>query len=203
MKTFAKLLFIVACLGLVHACSKFDELVEEMPDAELKSAELGADKTHETKTVTLPFKTDFTVWNHTDPTDRSCGDKPIYKLTMKGEGIINHLGLMTTTMTFCSGPEGYWDTDIVFVAANGDELWASIPEGIIIPNDEDNSNYYSRRFNDDMYFVGGTGRFEDASGEAKTNAFVHYPTDEWIHKGDEVWHTDFFSRGELILVKGN
>ncbi|MEN8115822.1 MAG: alpha/beta hydrolase [Bacteroidota bacterium] len=37
MKTLVKFLFIVACLGLVIACSKSDELVE-MPDADLKSA---------------------------------------------------------------------------------------------------------------------------------------------------------------------
>ncbi|MCK5138123.1 MAG: hypothetical protein KAR19_20230 [Bacteroidales bacterium] len=196
MKTLAKLLFIVACLGLVHACSKFDELVEEMPDAELQSAQ--------PITVTVPFKADFTVWNHTDPTDRSCGDHPIYKITMKGEGIINHLGLITTTMTFCNnvGTGEYWDTDCIFIAANGDELYASIPMGTVIPNEEENSNYYSNRFNDDMFFVGGTGHFEGASGEAKTHAYVHLPTDDYIHEGDEVWHTDFFSTGELILVAG-
>lgn len=46
------------------------------------------------------------------------------------------------------------------------------------------------------------GRFEDASGEAKTHAYVHLPTDEYRHKGDELWRTDFFSTGTLILKKG-
>lgn len=45
-----------------------------------------------------------------------------------------------------------------------------------------------------MTFTGGTGRFEGASGEAMTNAFVHDGTDEW--------RTDFFPAGNLILVKG-
>lgn len=197
MKKFKKLSIVLFSMLVIFACSDYgDELVKEMSDVELKSVQ--------PISVTVPFKTDFTVWNHTDPTDRSCGEMPIFKITMKGNGTINHLGLITTTMTFCNNTStgDYWDTDIVFVAANGDELYASIPIGQVIPNEEDNSNYYNKRFNDDMLFVGGTGRFEGAKGEAMTHAYVHLPTDDYIHKGDELWHTDFFSTGELILVKG-
>lgn len=195
MKTFVKILFLMAVISLVAGCNKTDDLVSD-DSAELKSAQ--------PITVEIPFKANFTVWNHTDPRDRSCGEKPIFKITMIGEGVVTHLGKINTTMTFCNNTSTgyYWNTDIVFIAANGDELYASIPEGRVIPNEEENSNYYSKRFNDDMYFTGGTGRFEGATGNALTHAYVHLPTDEYMHKGDKIWHTDFFSTGTLILIKG-
>jgi len=200
MKTLKRFLFLFAGACLLVSCSKSDDILPTNDPAEdyLKKAVVT------TKTVTVPFKAHFTVWDHSDYSDESCGGAPIFFLTMLGEGNINHMGLITTSMTFClNGLTGeYWDTDCVFVAANGDELYATIPTGIVIPNEEDNSDYYSSRFNDDMYFTGGTGRFEGASGMAKTNAYVHDATDVYKHKGDELWYTDFFSTGELILVKG-
>jgi len=211
MKKLKELVFILICLALVVACSENAEDVntdDNLKSAEeiskLKSTERGSDVVDGNLVVTVPFKTKFTVWDHTNPLDRSCGEMPIFSVTMKGNGFINHLGKVETIMTFCNDNSTgeYWETDGVFVAANGDELYISIPIGFIIPNLEDNSNYYSFRFNDDMYFVGGTGRFEGATGMAKTHAYVHFPTDDWKHKGDDVWHTDFFSKGELVLIKG-
>lgn len=197
MKKLNYLVLLSFMLLLIGGCTKSDDFLSDNT-TDLKKGHA------KPVTVTVPFKANFTVWNRTDPTDRSCGEKPIFKITMKGNGTINHLGLITTTMTFCNNTStgDYWNTDIVFVAANGDELYASIPIGKVIPNEEDNSNYYSKRFNDDMSFVGGTGRFEGASGEAKSHAYVHLPSDDWYHKGDDLWHTDFFSKGILILVKG-
>lgn len=99
-------------------------------------------------------------------------------------------------MTFCNNIQSgdYWETDIVFIAANGDELYASIPEGKVIPNEETNSSYYSSRFNDKMFFTGGTGRFNEVSGEGWSNAYVHHsPTADYRQEGDDIWHTDFFS----------
>ena len=108
---------------------------------------------------------------------------------------------MTTTMVFCAdgGPVGpYGDGTGTFVAANGDELYFDLDFGEIIENTGDNAPYYPTRFNDEVLFTGGTGRFEEASGSFMTNAFVHFddPTDP-----DDMWHTDFFSTGTLILVK--
>lgn len=195
MKTLVKLLFFVACLSFVLACSKSDEIVDEMLDVDLKSAQIK---------VTVPFKADFTVWDHSDYTYNPCAveEKPwIVFLTMIGEGNINHMGKITTVITFCcNGQTGeYWDTDVIFVAANGDELYATVPTGQIKLNGGDNSDYYQSYFNDQMNIKGGTGRFDGASGKAMTNAFVHDPVPE---DPDDVWHTDFFSTGEITLIKG-
>jgi len=147
--------------------------------------------------VDVPFKADFSEWNESDYTDDRCGGYPNFFLTMIGYGNIAHLGNTDVTFTFCCDVStgAYYDTNVIFVAANGDELYAEVPIGQIVPNEEDNSDYYQTRFNDPMYFVGGTGRFEDASGEAMTHAYVHDGADEW--------RTDFFSEGILILKKGN
>ena len=192
MKTLKRLLFLFAGIGLLISCSKSDDIlpIDDLLGSNLKSAK------NNTVLVTVPFKADFSVWDHSDYTDLSCGGYPEFFLTMVGDGHITHLGKMTTRMTFCCDITTgyYYDTDIIFIAANGDELYAATPEGQIVPNDEDNSSYYQTKFNDPIFFTGGTGRFEGASGEAMTNAYVH--------DGDDEWRTDFFSTGTLILVKG-
>lgn len=145
--------------------------------------------------VTVPFKANLSVWDMSDYLDTRCGPSYVYQ-TMKGNGNISHLGKTTTVFNFCVNTTNfsYRDTFITFVAANGDELYAEIPKGQILPNDEINSDYYQAKFNDTIFFVGGTGRFIDASGIALTNAYVHDGTDEW--------RTDLFSEGYLKLKKG-
>ncbi len=192
MKTLRRLLFLFAGISLLISCSKSDDLlpIDDPLGSNLKSAK------NKSVMVTVPFKADFSVWDQSDYTDRSCGIPPVYFLTMVGDGHINHLGKMTTVMTFCNDVSTghYYDADVVFVAANGDELYATIEYGYIVPNEEANSLYYQAKFNDPIEFTGGTGRFEGATGEAMTNAYVHAGVDEW--------RTDFFSTGTLILVKG-
>ena len=201
MKTLTRIFFMMAVAGLFFACEKPNDFFEEEAFG-LKMGNPGP------VTVTVPFKSDFTVWNHSDYTYNPCaveGEPWIVFLTMIGEGVATHLGKLTVTMTFCcNGITGeYWNTDVIFVAANGDELYGSIPIGYIVENDEENSNRYGAKFNDPMYFTGGTGRFEGASGMVMTNAYVHDPRyDEYVHNGDEVWHTDFFSKGTITMKKG-
>jgi len=192
MKTLTTLLFLCAGFGLLSSCAKPEEMLplDDPLGSNLKSAK------NKTVTVSVPFKADFTVWDHSDYTDLSCGGFPVFFLTMVGEGHITHLGKMTTRMTFCYDVTTghYYNTVGSFVAANGDKLFFEVPEGFIIPNEEDNSTYYETRFDDPLIFTGGTGRFKGASGDATTNAYVH--------NDPATWHTDFFSTGTLILVKG-
>jgi hypothetical protein len=154
------------------------------------------------KLVAVPFKADLSVWDHSDYSDTRCGGFPALYLTMRGSGEITHLGRITTEMTFCCNVLSgrYWDTDVVFVAANGDELYGEIPEGWIVPNPGEDSDYYQTMFDDPGVFTGGTGRFQGASGEWMTNAWVHDDADG--PEGPDEWRTDFFSTGTLILEKG-
>ena len=146
--------------------------------------------------VAVPWKADLSVWNHSNYFDPRCGGYPEVFLTMKGHGNITHLGKINTEFTFCCNvfTGYYWDTEVVFVAANGDELYGEIPEGQIYPNMGDNSDYYQTWFDDPGFFTGGTGRFAGASGS--------WTTDAWVHDGADEWRTDFFGTGTLILKKG-
>jgi hypothetical protein len=187
MKALINYIFMVAGIWLLMTCSKADELLNNnQVDGSLKST---------TPTLTVPFKANFSVWDRSDYKNNSCGGGPVYFLTMKGFGPSVPLGKMTTTITYCCNTKTgyYYNTIGTFIAANKDVLFFEIPEGHIIHNEEDNSDYYQTRFNDRIIFTGGTGRFEDATGEALTNAYVHNGPDEW--------RTDFFSTGTLILQK--
>ena len=188
-------LFIKTCsflllIFLAFSCTKEDPIELNHFNSKLKK------DNNKPVLVSVPFKADFSVWDKSDYTDPSCGGYPVFVASMEGGGNTSHLGKMTVSMSFCVDITTgyYYDTVGTFVAANGDKLFIEIPEGQIIPNDEDNSSYYQTKFNDKMYFIGGTGRFEGASGEAMSNAYVHDGLDEW--------RTDFFSEGTLILIKG-
>ena len=195
MKIFRKTLFIAACIGLLAACEKSDHFWGDDPlgNAHKKCAIKSM--------VTVPLKADFSVVPEAFIPDNT---HPEYstRLIMVGEGTMSHFGKMTTRMVFYGnmvpvGPYGHGTG--TFIAANGDELYFEFDEGLIILNEEDNAGFYLTRFNDEMFFTGGSGRFKGASGSLWSNAFVHYLDPEV--EGD-YWHTDFFSYGTLIMAKG-
>jgi len=95
--------------------------------------------------------------------------------SIDGTGDIDHLGsstiqLTTTTQTIYIGQLPYGGSmngSGKMIAANGDELWATISCDYVF---NWNSNYSQLLSNTitsgTIYFTGGTGRFEGASGEA-------------------------------------
>jgi hypothetical protein len=187
-------LLVVAVIAV--GCSDYHQPLA--PEGDLAVLAYGAGKgpAPQPVLVTVPFKADFSVWSKTDHSDRRCGDHPLYFLTMEGHGNATHMGNVTVRFTFCCNvfTGTYSDTEATFVAANGDELWLTIPQGQILPNFGDNSHYYQTYFDDDMPIVGGTGRFQGATGDLKTNA--------WVHDGADEWRTDFFPTGTLTMVQG-
>ena len=194
MKTLKKLLFLFVGLGLLTACEK-NNWGDDAPGNTLNKGP------KHSVLVTVPVKAEFSVVPESGVPDDTYPEYAL-KLTMVGEGTMSHLGKMTTRIVFWVeagmspvGPYGYGTGS--FVAANGDELHFVINDGLIIWNEMDNADFYLTRFNDEILVTGGTGRFEGASGCIMSNAFVHYPADE-----SDYWHTDFFSYGSLILVKG-
>ena len=154
-------------------------------------------------TVTLPLKMEFSVWDRSDYTDTRCDLKKtgtVFVLTVEGFGTATHLGMLTTRMTFCFDVSNgdYWDVDGSFVAANGDNLFFT-GGGKVVPNEGNNSDYYQERFDDLFEIIGGSGRFEGASGSFNTNAWVHTPPADDVA---DQWRTDFFSAGNINVVRG-
>ncbi|WP_167611435.1 hypothetical protein [Maribellus sediminis] len=194
MKKLRTLLLAACCLGLVLACS---EAVDESQIVDLKSGNMyGADKTGADKMVTVPFKAEFSVWRAMPPGTGEACDDGHFRETMMGAGDITHLGEMTTFMTFCvdMATSEYALTELgYFVADNGDTLFIDVPSGQVLPGSDIDG--YVAHFNDTMYFMGGTGRFDGAMGMALTNAYVY------VGDGTE-FRTDFWSEGHLTLKKG-
>jgi hypothetical protein len=187
---------ILAAALLAAGCTDVHQPLA--PEGDLAVLEYGAGNgpAPQPVSVTVPFKADFSVWNKSDLGDNRCGGLPVFFLTTEGRGNANHLGKVGVRFTFCANvlTDEYWDAEGTFVAANGDELWLTIPEGRIYPNYGDNSHYYQAYFDDDMPIVGGTGRLQGATGLLTTNA--------WVHEGADEWSTDFFPEGTLTMVQG-
>lgn len=207
-----KTIFAIALLifaGVYLQCSEQKE--ETAPIT--KSAKLtGSDKTDDVKTVTVPFKATFTVQRQFPFGTGECElGYARETMVLKGNGNMAHLGkLKSIYMTFCVYVELPNDPKFLsykhvepgkFVAANGDELYFT-GQGQVIPYPGDVQNQkYQAHFDDEIIFIGGTGKFEGATGSAKTNAFVHSGTT--TNDGDDPFYTDFFiTEGSLTLPKG-
>ncbi len=193
MKTFVKLFFIAAIISLATACNKTNDFVE-IQDAELKSAHV---------MVTVPFKATF-VGNYLEDSgpNEICGECPVNeegipigpncwgKVINDGEGNATHLGKFTHHFEFCAdfitgvypGPTGHMEG--YFVAANGDKLNVRISEGVVVygrldHHPEDVNSYWM----DEWEILGGTGRFEGATGGGTTDDFNRdtYPDNSFHH----------------------
>jgi hypothetical protein len=85
------------------------------------------------------------------------------RLFLEGEGTGTHLGSFTITLGFCGRADGTLDTGTgTFVAANGDLLYVTF-HGV---SDGGSPVLHFTSF---VSFVGGTGRFEGATGTAIVN----------------------------------
>ena len=71
----------------------------------------------------------------------------------------------------------YWDGIGTFTAANGDQLILSI-SGEIVPS---NRPGFNLEFHDAFDFIGGTGRFTNASGSGATDSYVQQSPNSVIH----------------------
>lgn len=135
--------------------------------------------------VTLPFRaTLFTDLAGLAPGPECAQDQLVN--TQVGEGTATHLGRFSVTITFCVNvadlgvladgqlTEGeslpYSDGVGVLTAANGDELHMEVA-GTILPSQDPD---YDFQFIDPFSFVGGTGRFADASGHGMTESYVDF-----------------------------
>ncbi|MCG2589571.1 hypothetical protein [Rhodohalobacter sulfatireducens] len=152
--------------------------------------------------VVAPFKADFftidAALEGADPCDGSLYDLPV-PTAQEGYGQGTHLGRFTTRMTFCvevidwanlTAP--YNNLEATFIAANGDELWTTIPApgGLIIPSDRPGCRI---EFHDPFEIVGGTGRFEGAGGSGRLDTYQCHDGTRYVN--EHYWY------GTLILPR--
>lgn len=187
MKSLIKFSFILFAVLFISACEKADDTLIDNSN-ELKSAK--------TEYVTVPFRADFvgTYMEGTGP-NLMCGEwDPANGLFWgvvinEGGGNATHLGKFTHHFEFCCdfyngdypGPTGHMDA--WFIAANGDTLFVSV-SGVVVNgrldhHPEDVNSY----FTDPWLILGGTGRFEGASGSGVTDDYNRdsYPDNSFHH----------------------
>jgi hypothetical protein len=165
MKTIKTLLIFTAGIFMLLTCTQEDIFSDE--DILTTTLRKSNDKV---VFVTVPFKSSFSTSPGTMENPVVCDDLDL--VIQVGGGEATHLGTFTTEMSFCVDPNFFYFGVVgTFYAANGDELWISVPTGQVIPNPELPEPYLFY-FTDDFFFVGGTGRFAGATGGGTTNSFV-------------------------------
>lgn len=164
MKTFKQFSVLLACMVMFSTCTKSDVIID---DYALKmSSKKAKDKP---VFVTVPFKAEFIGdYIYVGPdSEEFTGLAPkceFFRVIVDFEGNGTHLGKFTGNFDFCFGPEGYGQTDAYMVAANGDILIISISGNVIQGRLDDHPDYVTSYWQDPFEILGGTGRFEGATG---------------------------------------
>ncbi len=124
-----------------------------------------------------------------DSTGSRCAPPYVVVNTQAGSGSEPTIGNFTTSMTFCVNPNNFEYTDInaVMAAEDGDKLFLG-GGGQVIPTTEPG---YDFEFKDPFTIVGGTGRFEGATGSGMTDSY---------HKA-AIGRTDHIWSGTITLKK--
>lgn len=95
--------------------------------------------------------------------DGRCGTMSLAVMHYTGEGNATHLGQVTGRGSHCYyDPGHYGEGELVISAANGDELHCRNGNGW----GEQIGQSLRSAFGDDVTFDGGTGRFQNATGQA-------------------------------------
>ena len=169
MEKIKKILLVVFCLSMCFSCS---ESVNDLEVNDLKSGHLGAGKDGDMKKVTVPFKVDYIG------TYQPFGDRCAANVIVDGEGSGTHVGASTVHFDFCVdptifGPDSTWygDSYAYIIAANGDSLFVSVTGAVVQGRLEDHPEYVISYWRDPVEILGGSGRFEGASGTGWTDDY--------------------------------
>jgi hypothetical protein len=165
MKNLKWLACIAVAAALLAGCSK----TEVAPN-------IGEDDT-------MVFSADF-LGNYTyaGPNAERCGSFPYIQIVVDGEGTGPQLENFTVHIDFCYDVvTGYYsDTRAFMTAANGDILFVSCEGQVFDGRLEDHPEYVTSFFRDPFVILGGTGRYEGASGSGMTNDY-NSSKDDYSH----------------------
>ena len=167
MKALLKIFFFMAVISLVAGCESTD--VVDLENDSLSKIEMA-------KSRTMGFNIVFTGnYDFTGP-DPICGDfPPLIRIINTGEGTGTHLGKFTVYFDFCVDvtDSSYPNDHIIayFEDENGDQLFVEVA-GFVLPGRLPGMpNYAVSYFKDPFEIIGGTGRFEGATGNGVTNDY--------------------------------
>jgi len=195
MKALLKILFLMAVISLVAGCNKTDEFVID-DSVELKSAQ--------PQKVTVPFEANLLgEIASIDWEAQECIEEGYFvRVIVETTGNATHMGNVSLTFNFCSGGapdpniEGskytYAGSTADLIAANGDVLYLSFDDGIVMNGrtDEHPDDVYEY-WRTPVSVLGGTGRFEGATGDLSS--------DDYVTTDDQTHHRFY---GKITLLKG-
>jgi len=161
-----KLLFVLICISIICACSK---------------------------TETIPFEVEF-IGSYTSVTvDEECGDSWMHVIN-DGEGT-GTIGSFTNHFDFCAeiNQGNYPGNHMIshFIATNGDTLHVRCAGKVVEGRLDDHPEYVVSYWRDPFEILGGSGRFEGATGEGVT--------DDYNSNKDENSHHSW--KGTITLIK--
>jgi len=127
------------------------------------------------RTETLQFDADFTgVYTAVNPDSVACGPGPWMHITVDCLGTEATLGKFTTHFEFCADDQGYYPGKQMLaymLAENGDSLFVSCAGQVIEGRMEDHPDHIVSYWRDPFEILGGSGKFEGATGEGMTDDF--------------------------------
>ena len=124
----------------------------------------------------------------------NCNEKYTCRVVVNYKGTSELLGDFTGTFNFCAcGPNDEYDADLSkMIFAKGDTLFVSCKGTVVGGKLPDHPDYVTSYWRDDFVILGGTGRFEGASGSGKT--------DDYNSSQDTNSHHHW--KGTITLAKG-
>ena len=116
-----------------------------------------------------------------------------FKVLIQGEGNASHLGLFTIEIAYCADMYGIPLEAILGTmhAANGDEIYTQL---IAAGEGEHDGMHEGYPYHQDYIFYGGTGRFDDATGDLTLFGEVIYPNPP----EDPIGSFNLFGEGTIV-----
>jgi hypothetical protein len=193
MKTIARLSMIFTALLFFGACEKIFQAPERDPGGPPWVADENL-----SETITQPFMTTFNGSVKPFNPGLTNGSKGYTQLIEEATGTGTYFGKSTFTSVFTLDQEKIKPSFSYFIAENGDVLYVSY-QGKICNGWCGNDCHPSTEiccWGVEFTIIGGTGRFEGATGQGKTSDYVDYVYDI----GCNYHHT---WKGEITLLRKN
>ncbi|WP_445383253.1 hypothetical protein [Robiginitalea sp. IMCC43444] len=192
MKKLLTTVIAMAVIGFMASCEQSDDRVyDEATPLKYQASQMR----------TLGLNLVFTG-NYEFPTHGAECAEGTFPVRNAGAGTGTHFKKLTSVFEFCvrptgpgsgSYPEGY--INAYFEDENGDRLFIEVAGEVFAGRVPGMPNYAISYFKDPFVILGGTGKFEGASGEGVTNDY------NFINK-DGIQQTSHHWQGTITMKKG-
>lgn len=137
----------------------------------------GSTKQEEPKTITQTFKAEFTgTYKYVGPDtlpNKKCTDTlTVWRAIVECIGTGSPMGALRVHFDFCGDEMGhYGDLNSFMVDSDGDSLFINLSGQVIEGKLDNHPSHVSSYWKDFFEIIGGTGKYEGASGEGWTNDY--------------------------------